>query len=54
MLSCSSVNTLYPQRPEVTLALLAPFIGVDPALPNLLLGALVRAVFRSPITLGLL
>jgi hypothetical protein len=46
MLAGTSVDPLYPERPEVPLALLAPGVGVDPALPDLLLGPLVRALLR--------
>src|SRR5919199_2960114 len=54
VLAGAGVDPLDPERPEVPLALLAPDVGVDPTLPNLLLGPLVRALLRPPVALGLL
>src|SRR5919112_373014 len=54
MLAGPGVDPLYPERPEVPFALLAPGVGVNPAFPYLLFGSLVRALLRSPVALGLL
>src|SRR5919199_6453882 len=53
VLAGAGVDPLDPERPEVPLALLAPDVGVDPTLPDLLLGPLVRALLHPPVTLGL-
>src|SRR5215210_1421876 len=54
VLADAGVYALDPERPEVTLALLAPLVGVDAALPDLLLGFLVRAALLAPVALRLL
>src|SRR5215216_919915 len=54
VLASPGVYALDPERPEVTLALLAPFVGVDAALPDLFLGLLVRAALLTPVALRLL
>src|SRR5829696_1274667 len=53
MLTGAGVDALDPERPEVPLALLASLVGVDAALPDLLLGPLVRAVLGPPIAFRL-
>src|SRR5215216_636938 len=54
VLASPGVYALDPERPEVTLALLAPFVGVDAALPDLFLGLLVRAALLTAVALRLL
>jgi hypothetical protein len=51
VLASAGVDALDPQRPEIALALLAVRVGVDAALPDLLLGPLVRALLgpRYPL-----
>src|SRR3712207_2009308 len=54
VLARGGAYALDPERPEVPLALFAPLIGVDTALPHLFLGFLVRAALLAPVTLRLL
>src|SRR5918994_2811177 len=54
VLAYSGVDALDPERPEVSLALLASFVSIDTALPYLLFGPLIGGVFGSPVALGLL
>jgi hypothetical protein len=53
VLAGAGVDALDPQRPEVPLALLASLVGVDAALPDLLLGPLVRAVLGPAVAFRL-
>src|ERR671910_514080 len=54
MLAYAGVDALDPERPEVSLALLASLVSIDAALPYLLFGPLVGGVLGSPVALGLL
>src|SRR5215212_9019186 len=50
----AGVDALDPERPEVPLALLSSLVGVDAALPDLLLGPLVRAVLGPAVAFRLI
>src|SRR5215210_5249666 len=53
VLAGAGVDALDPERPEVPLALLASLVGIDAALPDLLLGPLVRAVLGPAVAFRL-
>src|SRR5215210_105901 len=53
VLAGAGVDALDPERPEVPLALLSSLVGVDAALPDLLLGPLVRAVLGPAVAFRL-
>src|SRR5215212_167551 len=50
----TGVDALYPEPPEVPLTLLSSLVCVDAALPDLLLGPLVRAVLGPAVAFRLI